>query len=427
MKFSELCGFTEKQIIATRTADEHQYTLFGGARGPGKSYWLRWYCIWFLFRMAAQGFPGGRVMLACEDYPSLYERQISKVAAEFPLWLGSYHASRNEYRLAQKWGGGVIAFRNLDDPSKYQSSEFALIAIDELAKNRERAFHLLRGSLRWKGFSDTRFVAATNPAANWVRDYWIERRFPEELADLADEFAFVPALPDDNPYLPQAYWQTLETLPAALRQAWRYGDWYAGVEGLVYDAFNAENIVDTEPLPGRPVELAIDDGYIDPRAVLFIQELPGGDMLIFDELYQTKTLEEQTIRDIGERIEAHGLERPRLAVVSHEAVALRERLKGAGIQAVNWLNRKNPESGSTRRAAITLTRALICDGQGHRAIKIHRRCTHLIDELSMGYRYPEGKRGLEIDPEDGNDHACQALETWVWWHHGGEKKVAQVR
>ncbi len=150
-------------------------------------------------------------------------------------------------------------------------------------------------------------------------------------------------------------------------------------------------------------------------------------MLIFDELYQTKTLEEQTIRDIGERIEAHGLERPRLAVVSHEAVALRERLKGAGIQAVNWLRRKNPESGSTRRAAITLTRSLICDGQGHRAIKIHRRCTHLIDELSMGYRYPEGKRGLETDPEDGNDHACQALETWVWWHHGGEKKVAQVR
>lgn len=427
MNLSELCGFTEKQLFATATADTHQYTLFGGARGPGKSYWLRWYAVRFLLKMAGRGFRNGRVMLACEDYPSLYERQISKVTTEFPAWLGEYHASRNEYRLAQKWGGGVIAFRNLDDPSKYQSSEFALIAIDELTKNREQAFHLLRGSLRWKGFEDTRFVAATNPAANWVRDYWIEKRLPEELADLGDQFAFVPALPDDNPHLPPAYWKTLETLPTALRRAWRYGDWYAAVEGLVYEDFNADSIVETEPDPERPIELAIDDGYIDPRAVLFVQELPSGDVLIFDELYQTKTLEERTIADISEVIERHGLSRPRLAVVSHEAVALRERLKDAGIKAVNWLNRKNPESGSTRRAAITLTRALICDGQQHRAIKVHKRCTHLIDELSMGYRYPEGKRGLEIDPEDGNDHACQALETWVWWHHGGVKKVAQVR
>ena len=425
MRFSELCGFTEKQLLATATADSHQYTLFGGARGPGKAFWLRWYAVLFLMRMAAHGFPNGRVMLACEDYPSLYERQISKIMTEFPPWLGTYHASRNEFRLRTA-GGGTIALRNLDDPSKYQSSEFALIAIDELTKNRERAFHLLRGSLRWKGFDGTRFVAATNPEANWVRDYWIEGRLPEELADLADQFAFVPALPDDNPHLPSAYWKTLETLPEALRRAWRYGDWYAAVEGLVYDAFNADNIVETAPDPSRPVEVAIDDGYIDPRAVLFVQEMPNGDVLVFDELYQTKTLEERTIADIGERATAHGLSRVRLAVVSHEAVALRERLKSAGIPAVNWLSRKNPASGSTRRAAITLTRSMVCDGQGHRAIKIHRRCKHLLDELSMGYRYPEGRRGLETDPEDGNDHACQALETWVWWHHGG-KKVASVR
>lgn len=422
-----MCKFTEKQWLATTTADSHRYTLFGGARGPGKSYWLRWYALRFLLDMAAQGFTNARAMLACEDYPSLHERQISKVVVEFPAWIGEYHASRNEFRLAAEFGGGVIAFRNLDNASKYQSSEFALVAVDELTKNSERTFHMLRGSLRWKGFDEVRFVAATNPDANWVRDYWIERRFTEELASSADEFAFVPALPDDNPHLPASYWKTLETLPHTLRQAWRYGDWYAGVEDLVYDAFNADNIVDDEPDAERPVELAIDDGYIDPRAVLFIQKTSTGDVLIFDELYQTKTLEEQTIADIDDVIQQHGLNRPRLAVVSHEAVALRARLRNAGIQAVNWLSRKSPASGSTRRAAITLTRSLICDGQNHRAIRVHRRCANLLDELRVGYRYPEGKRGVNVTPMDGADHACQALETWVWWHHGGEKRVAQVR
>ena len=78
------------------------------------------------------------------------------------------------------------------------------------------------------------------------------------------------------------------------------------------------------------------------------------------------------------------------------------------------MSKKVSGSGSTRLAAITKTRGLICDGQGHRAIKVHRRCRNLIDELRSGYKYPEGKHGLSESPADGNDHAAQALESWVW-------------
>lgn len=449
--FSELCGFTEKQWLATEAADTHKYTLFGGARGPGKSYWLRWYCLRFLLKCAATGRRNVRVMLASEDYPSLYERQISKVEIEFKPFLGRYHISRNEYRLAPEFGGGVIAFRNLDDAAKYMSAEFALMAVDEVTKNPEKVFHILRGSLRWPGLPETKFIAASNPAPNWVRSYWLEHDLPIEMKGQEGQFAFVPALPTENPHLTAEYWDALESIPGALGKAWRHGDWYAGVEGLVYENFSAENIVSTEANLNQPFELAVDDGYIDPRAILFIQELPGGDLLIFDELYQTKKLEEQSIKDVMAKcIERAGkglpegwaalslkeCERwcrlvgaplPRLAVASHEAVALRDRLTAAGIKAVNWLSRQNPEKGSTRLAAITLTRSLIADGQGHRAIRIHRRCRHLLDEISMGYRYPEGKHGLEAEPEDGNDHAVQALETWVWWHHGGQRKIASAR
>lgn len=440
--FSEMCGFTPKQWSATEAADAHRYTLFGGARGPGKSYWLRWYCVRFLLRCAVSGRRNVRVMLASEDYPSLYERQISKVEIEFPLWLGRYHISRNEFRLAPQFGSGVIAFRNLDDAAKYMSAEFALMAVDEVTKNPEKVFHVLRGSLRWPGLPETKFIAASNPAPNWVRSYWIERDLPTEMKGQEPQFAFVPALPDDNPHLTVEYWDQLASIPGALGKAWRHGDWYAGVEGLVYENFAAENIVTTEPDLRMPIELAVDDGYIDPRAILFMQELPGGDILIFDELYQTKRLEEQSIKDVmakciehagrtqpddwsGKTLEECGrwcqqqsIPLPRLAVSSHEAVALRDRLTAAGIKAVNWLSKKNSGKGSTRLAAVTLTRSLVCDGNGHRAIKIHRRCRHLLDEISMGYKYPEGKKGLEAEPEDGNDHAAQALETWVWWHHG---------
>ncbi len=418
MKFSELCGFTDKQWEFAHTADEYMYTLFGGSRGPGKSFGLRWFMVRFVMKAALLGFPNMRVMLGSEDYPSLYERHVSKVHTEFPPWLGRYTAVRNEYTLASRFGGGTIAFRNLDDPSKYQSAEFGAIGIDEITKNPERTFHILRASLRWPGFDGVRFVAASNPEANWVRDYWIEKRLPVELHGHEKQFAFVAALPDDNPHLPQSYWDMLDTLPGALRQAWRYGDWYAGVEGLVYESFGADNLSDADVDRGLPWHLAIDDGYIDPRATLFVQQQADGSLLVFDELYQRQTLEENTIDAIRQKMTAHGLRAPKAAVVSHEAVALRARLTAAGFPAVNWLARPVGGGRSTRLAAITVTRSLILDGQGRRNLFVHRRCRSLLDELQAGYKYPQGKHGLETAPDDGNDHAVQALESFVWHAYG---------
>lgn len=428
VSFSALCGFTPKQWAATEAADTHAYTLYGGSRGPGKSYWLRWYLVRFLVIMAGRGFPNGRVMLASEDYPSLHERHVTKIATEFPAWLGQYHAGRNEYRLAGRFGGGTIALRNLDDPSKYQSAEYACIGVDELTKNPERTFHLLRGSLRWPGFDGARFVAASNPEANWVRDYWIEKRLPEELQGDVEQFAFVPALPDDNPHLPEGYWKMLDTLPGALRKAWRYGDWYASAEGLVYETFGADNLSDADVDRGLPWHLAIDDGYIDPRATLFVQQQADGSLLVFDELYQRQTLEENTIDAIRQKMTAHGLRAPKAAIVSHEAVALRARLTAAGFPAVNWLARPVGGGRSTRLAAITVTRSLILDGQGRRNLYVHRRCRSLLDELQAGYKYPQGKHGLETAPDDGNDHAAQALESFVWHAYGApQPQRARVR
>ncbi len=423
--FSKLCGFTDKQWEATDAADAHKYTLFGGARGPGKSYWLRWYPVRQLIEWAGQGHRNVNVMLGCEDYPSLKDRQIVKIAEEFPDWLGTLQATKEKglgFHLHPCYGGGSILLRNLDDPSKYQSAEFALIGIDELTKNSERTFHILRGSLRWPGINDgVRFVAASNPDPNWVRDYWIESRFPAEMTPEADKFVFVPGLADDNPHLDESYWSMLETLPGALGQAWRWGDWYAAVEGLVYNTFTDANLTDDEPDPLQSFEVAIDDGYIDPRAILFIQRT-GRNVLVFDEIYHTHKLEEESIEAIADKCknaewaqDRVGWALPEMAAVSHEAVALRQRLRQADIPARNWMaSKEGAGKGSVRNAAIQHTRRLICDGRDYRAIKVHRRCTNLLNEITMGYKYTEGKHGLDEKPMDGNDHAIQALEGWIW-------------
>lgn len=426
IKFSELTGFTPKQWQSTKEAQQHKYFLYGGSRGPGKSYWLRWYCVLRLMKWAAQGHTNVRVLLACSDYPTLRERQIVKVEAEFPQWLGRYYSGeRKEFVLNPQYGGGVIKFGNLSDVGNYLSAEYAMIAIDELVENTFSTFNRLRGSLRWPGIDDTAFVGATNPEANWVRDLWIEKRFEGDeyapLKPIANEFHFLAALPTDNPNLDDSYWQMLNTLTPALKQAWVDGDWYAAVEGLVYDNFSNDNITEIEPDPDEPIELAIDDGYIDPRATLFIQR-SSTHILVFDEIYHSKRLEETTIEEIIDK--CHNAEWaserteniiPEMAAVSHEAVALRKRLRDADIPARNWLASKGGAGkGSVRVEAIKLTRGLICDGNNYRTILVHKRCKNLLDEISAGYKYEEGRRGLNEKPADGNDHAAQALESWCW-------------
>jgi hypothetical protein len=117
---------------------------------------------------------------------------------------------------------------------------------------------------------------------------------------------------------------------------------------------------------------------------------------------------------------------PQMAIVSHEAIQLRHRLTAAGIPARNWMGVKRPAGTSSMRlAAINLTRRMICDGKGVRRIFVHTRCRNLRDEITAGYKYPDGENSPSAMPADGNDHACNALESWVWYRLGGAAMSAE--
>jgi hypothetical protein len=67
------------------------------------------------------------------------------------------------FKLPDVYGGGTLALSNLDDPSRYLSSEFAAIGVDELSKNEMSTFEFLRLRCRWPGVEHPKFVGATNP------------------------------------------------------------------------------------------------------------------------------------------------------------------------------------------------------------------------------------------------------------------------
>lgn len=242
VKLSELINPTERQKEFLSVTDRYKYPFYGGAKGGGKSYILRWGLVRKLVKWAQKGYKKVRVGLFCEDYPALKDRQITKIESEFPLWLGTLSNTQVEgmsFILKPEYGGGVIALRNLDDPSKYASSEFAVAAVDELTKNERRKFDQLRSIVRWPGIEDTGIWGGSNPGDighQWVKDLWIQPKLTPEDPKL-EELVFVQSLPTDNPHLALSYVEELKRLPEKLRKAYLDGNWDV-FEGQFFTEFD---------------------------------------------------------------------------------------------------------------------------------------------------------------------------------------------
>ena len=272
VKFTELAAFFPKQIEALGASKKFKFVLFGGSVGSGKSYWIRWMCVYWLMKLyQTHNIKGIRAGLFCEDYPSLEDRHLSKIKYEFPKWLGVYNGQRHEFTLASEYGSGIIAFRNLDDPSKYLSVEFAVIGIDEINRNPKTTFDFLRSRHRWPGIKDVRFIAGCNPMGEaWVKNMWVKRLFPPDEQEQY-EFVFVPALPTDNPHLPKEYYKSLESLPETQRRAYLLGDWDAFDEEM--DVKGYVRLVNDRELQASIVHEAHHSGF----RILGVDPAAGGD------------------------------------------------------------------------------------------------------------------------------------------------------
>jgi phage terminase large subunit len=292
VRFSELAHFTPRQKEADKAVDKYKYILYGGALGGGKSYWLRWEVLKrLLYYYAQYGVKNVTGGLFCEDYPALKDRHLSKIKFEFPEWLGKYNSQDHNFVLNSEFGSGVLAFRNLDDVSKYQSSEFAIEAVDELTKNLEDVFFFLRTRLRWPGIPswEWKFLGGTNPGSkghSWVKRRWITREFePEEQEK--DLFYFISAKAKDNPYLDEQYYRSLESLPEPLKKAFLEGDWDI-FKGQYFTEWRKEiHVVKPFKIPDDWMKfICIDYGYSNPSAAYWCAVSPEGVVYVYRELYQ---------------------------------------------------------------------------------------------------------------------------------------------
>lgn len=278
MNLETLINPTERQREFLRAIADFDFVLYGGAAGGGKSYILRWWLVLYLFWLFKfKGLRNVQVALMCEDYPALNDRHISKIQFEFPAELGTLRQGTvKDFKLREEFGGGVIALRNLDDPSKYLSAEFAAIAVDELTKNKPDVFDFLRMRMRWPGVTRPKFAGGSNPGGvghDWVKRLWLQREFPTQLETVKDQFAFVAAKASDNPHLSPAYYKALQTLPPDMAKAYAEGSWDI-FAGQYFDIWSEEKHVDRPEVwgmqPWWPRWISIDWGFKHNAAVYWL-------------------------------------------------------------------------------------------------------------------------------------------------------------
>jgi phage terminase large subunit len=298
--FAELMDPTDRQREAFKVSLTHRFTFYGGRAGGGKSYWLRWWCLREALRLfGLTRIHGLRVGLFSLDYPTLTDRQISRIAIEFPSYLGKLGRTQEEgynFKLAPRFGSGTIALRNLDDPQKYRSTEFAAMGVEEITELKVETFDLLRFRLRWPGIERPNFACAGQPGNRghgWVKALWIDgardgdpQSLPLELQPLFNEFAFVNAGVDDNPHISQTYRDDLQTLPEQLRKAVADGDWSIFAGQYFTEWRHEVHVVAAFEIPWFwKTQRASDWGNAKPCAHLWIATDPEGWKYVVGEVY----------------------------------------------------------------------------------------------------------------------------------------------
>jgi len=259
-----------KQLEAFETIENGlaKVCFYGGAKGGGKSYFVRAKEVYRRLK-----YPGTTGAIFRRTYPELLANHIRKFWVEHPF-------AKDYYRSQEKciyWpNGSVTVFSHLartDDVYNYQGVEFDDISLDEATQHEEEVFKILKTSLRNDpkviaknpGFKPS-FLLTGNPGGighGWVKRMFVDRKFnPNE--NQAD-YVFISAKIYDNPIflsVNPGYLQDLKDLPTDLRRAYLEGDWNIFVGQFFSDWRDDIHVIDPIAVNDEwPKIFAIDWGY----------------------------------------------------------------------------------------------------------------------------------------------------------------------
>ncbi len=219
--------------------DKVKRLLYGGAKGGGKSFF---FCFWFFlyalliiktFNLKPSSNPPHVAWMGRKQATDFTGTTLQTWRTIIP---GDAYQLRGGTERDQKHllinGTVAIDYGGLDRQehiNKFNSAEYGAIGIDQAEEVTKDDIMVLISSLRMT-LNDQplpyKELYTANPRICWLKD--------EFITNPKSNTRFIPALPSDNPHLPDDYLTTLQEAfghrPELLR-AYRDGDW-TGIEGI---------------------------------------------------------------------------------------------------------------------------------------------------------------------------------------------------
>ncbi len=276
-----------------------KYIAYGGARGGGKSWALRRKLV-----LMCLNYPGLSVLLLRRSYPELRDNHIRPLTSELS-GIASYTEIRKTFEFPNGSHLRLGYLETDEDAARYQGQEYDVIALDEATQVSEYQFQLLKGSLRGANNYPKRFYLTCNPGGvghAWVKRLFIDREYRQ--GEMAEDYAFIPALVYDNKVLLEKdpeYLERLESLPDSLRNAWLKGSWDE-FEGQFFPEFDYRvHTVERTLLPENVRKYCAIDYGLDMLAAIFVAMDEKGNAVVYDEIHKSGLIVSQAAKLILEK------------------------------------------------------------------------------------------------------------------------------
>ena len=214
--------------------ETHRYVGYGGARGGGKSWFVRWKAVLLCLR-----YPGIKILITRRTYKELFNNHIAPLS-QMLAGVARYNKSDKLFTFPN---GSTIAFGYCAtdaDLGQYQGAEYDVWFADEAGQFREEWLKQINACVRGvNGFPKRTYYTLNpgGPSHGYFKRVFVDRDFRED--EHPEEYRFIQALVSDNAALQESqpdYVRTLEALPPKIRAAWLYGDWNI-FEGQFFEDF----------------------------------------------------------------------------------------------------------------------------------------------------------------------------------------------
>ncbi|NBP69136.1 MAG: hypothetical protein EBR30_16985 [Cytophagia bacterium] len=214
---------------ALSTDSPAQIVLYGGAAGGSKSFTG---CAWQIMRRLH--YAGSRGLIGRSKLDTLKKTTVKtffEVAGMMNLRTGRDYELNGSTNVITFFNKSEIILKDLfqypSDPvfDSLGGLELTDFYVDEVSQVTKKAIDVLRSRVRFKlnEFNlQPKALLTCNPSKGWLYNEFYD---PWRNQTLPERYAFVQALPGDNPHLPESYLETLASLPEADRKRLLHGDW----------------------------------------------------------------------------------------------------------------------------------------------------------------------------------------------------------